>query len=352
MLPYFALAGAGLAGGPLLRRLPEYRRRFLLALGLACWLTASLRYVTGFDYRSYETIFQRCAAAGLSGLFSPWLPEPGFVLLNLAASLPGGGYRAFLFLFHLLLTALVFIWISRYSPAPWLSAYLFVTLQYFAMSMNLLRQSLAAAVALWTYPFLRRRRFLPFCAVTLLAAGFHKSALVILPLYFLLNLRPSPRRYAIAAAAAGAVYLFLDPLLRLLLAVLPVYRSYPGGTYWQGNSAVYLLAPLGCFLLTLPLIRQAVRDPSASPVLANAAVCTLLVQLFITRHFILERLSIYTAFFSLLSLPEAVRASGERRAGLWTALVVLFGLAYLLFAASQGFHGAYPYHGVWSRAAA
>lgn len=301
MLPYFALAGAGLAGGPLLRRRPEYRRRFLLALGLACWLTASLRYVTGFDYRSYEGVFQRIAAGGLSSL-AGGLSEPGFVLLNLAASLPGGGYRAFLFLFHLLLTALVFIWIGRYSPAPWLSAYLFVTLQYFAMSMNLLRQSLAAAVTLWTYPFLRRRKFLPFCAVT-------------------------------------------------LLAVLPVYRSYPGGTYWQGNSAVYLLAPLGCFLLTLPLIRQAVRAPSVSPVLANAAVCTLLVQLFITRHFILERLSIYTAFFSLLSLPEAVRASGERRAGLWTALVVFFGLAYLLFAASQGFHGAYPYHGVWSRAA-
>lgn len=265
MLPYFALAGAGLAGGPLLRRRPEYRRRFLLALGLACWLTASLRYVTGFDYRSYEGVFQRIAAGGLSSL-AGGLSEPGFVLLNLAA-------------------------------------------------------------------------------------GFHRSALVILPLYFLLNLRPSPRRYAAAAAAAGAAYLFLDPLLRLLLAVLPVYRSYPGGTYWQGNSAVYLLAPLGCFLLTLPLIRQAVRAPSVSPVLANAAVCTLLVQLFITRHFILERLSIYTAIFSLLSLPEAVRASGERRAGLWTALVVLFGLAYLLFAASQGFHGAYPYHGVWSRAA-
>lgn len=66
--------------------------------------------------------------------------------MNLAASLPGGGCRAFLFLFHLLLTALVFIWIGRYSPAPWLSAYLFVALQYFAMSMNLLRQSLAAAI--------------------------------------------------------------------------------------------------------------------------------------------------------------------------------------------------------------
>lgn len=349
MLPYFALAGAGLAGGALPRRAPAYRRGFLAALGLACWLTASLRCVTGFDYRSYEALFHRAAAAGLSGLLAPGLPEPGFVLLNLAAALPGGGCRAFLFLFHLLLTVLVFAWIGRFSPAPWLSAYLFVALQYFAMSMNLLRQSLAAAVILWTYPFLLRRRFLPYCAVTLLAASFHKSALLMLPLYFLLISRPSPRRLAAAAMASGAAYLLLDPLLRLLLTVLPVYRSYSGGAYWRGNSAVYLLPPLGCFLLTLPLVRRALRDPAASPVLANAAVCALPLQLLVTRHFILERLSIYPAMFSLLSLPEAVRAS--RRPRLWTALAVLFGLAYFLFAASQGFHGVYPYHGVWDRAA-
>lgn len=351
MLPYFALAGFSLAGGPLLSRRPESRRRLLLAFGLACWLLASLRYVTGFDYRSYERAFHKIAAAGLSILTSPNAPEAGYVLLNWAASL-FGGYRAFLFLVHLLFTALVLLWIARYSPAPWLSVYLFVTLQYFAMSMNLLRQSLAAAVILWTYPFLRQRRFLPFCGVVLLSACFHRSALFMLPFYFLLNLPVSRRHYAIAAAAAGLVHLLLNPLLRLLFAALPLYRSYPGGRYWQGNSAVYLLAPLGCFFFTLPLVRRAARSPSASPVLANSAFYSLLLQSLITRHFILERLSIYTAFFSILALPEAVQEiGGRRRANMWTGLLAACCLAYLLFAAQQGFHGVYPYHGIWNKAA-
>jgi len=344
MLPYFGLIGVGLAGGPLLRRKPEYRRGFLLIMGLACWLLASLRYVTGFDYRSYEAIFQRIAADGLSGL--QWT-EPGFALLNLAAALPGGNYRAFLFLFHLLFTVLVFTWIGRYSPSPWLSVYLFLTLQYFAMSMNLLRQSLAAAMTLWAYPFLRRRRFLPFCGVVLLAASFHRSTLILLPFYFLLNLRVSKRRYAAAALAAGVVYLLCDPALRLLFAVVPAYGSYVGGRYWQGNSAAYLLAPLVCFLFTLPLVRRAARDPAASPILANSAFCTLLIQVFITRHFILERLSVYTAFFAILALPEAVLEPGGRcSARARTVLLTVCCAAYFLFAAGKGFHGVYPYHGV------
>ena len=43
MLPYFALIALGLAGELLLSKYPEYRRKFLLAFGLACWLLASLR---------------------------------------------------------------------------------------------------------------------------------------------------------------------------------------------------------------------------------------------------------------------------------------------------------------------
>lgn len=87
MLPYFALIALGLAGEPLLSRHPEYRRKFLLLFGLACWLLASLRYVTGFDYRSYEAVFQKIAGQGLASLTAR---EPGYFLLNWTTALWGG----------------------------------------------------------------------------------------------------------------------------------------------------------------------------------------------------------------------------------------------------------------------
>lgn len=347
MTPYLLLMGAGLAGGPLLKRRPEYRRAFLTALGAACWLLASLRYVTGFDYRSYEKFFQSVAARGLDG--SEY--EAGFRLLGMAVAGAGGDYRAFLFVFHLLLTVLVFAWIGRYSSSPWMSAYLFVALQYFALSMNLLRQALAAAVVLWAYPFLKSRRLLPYCGVVLLAACFHRTALVMLPFYFLLNLRASRLHYGLAAAAAGAVYLKADALLQMAAGLLGRYRNYFGGRYWQANGVSYLLLPLGCLLFALPLLRREAREPSGSPALANSVFYASLMQAFITRHFLLERLSIYLAMLSLLALPEAARTPGGRRsAGVRTGVLTAGAFLYFLFAAREGFHGVYPYHGVWSRA--
>ena len=68
MIPYVFLIAASLAGAPLLAHWPKYRRTYLLARGVAFWLLASLRYITGFDYRSYETFFQMASVEGLSGL--------------------------------------------------------------------------------------------------------------------------------------------------------------------------------------------------------------------------------------------------------------------------------------------
>lgn len=349
MLPYYLLTGASLAGGALPLQRPKYRWGYLLAMGLACWLLASLRYVTGFDYRFYESAFQSIVINGLEG--ADW-SEPGYLLLNLAVSLLWNDYRVFLFVFHFLLTTLVFVWIGRYSPAPWLSVFLFLSLQYFALSMNFLRQVMAAAIVLWAYPFLKNRRFLPACGIILLAACFHRTALIMLPLCAVLTLPPTKRHYGLAALATGAAYFLMDPLIGIAVTIAPKYRHYLTEKYWQGNSFLYVLMPLGCLLFAIPLFRQTAREKS-SPVLANSVFYAFLFQLFITRHFILERLSIYPAMFSLLALPAAAQAPCKLASSkVRTGLLIAGALTYFLFAASQGFHGVYPYHGIWERALA
>lgn len=346
MVPYYWVIGASLAGAPLLNHRPQYRRRYLLVLGAACWLLASFRYVTGFDYRFYEATFQTIAESGLAN----W-SEPGYLLLNLAVSFLGGGYRVFLFVFHFLLTALVFIWIGRYSPSPWMSVFLFLTLQHFALSMNFLRQAFAAAIILWVWPFLRSRRCLPVCGIVLLAACFHRTALIMLPLCFLLALPPSRLHYGLAALVTGIAYFLMDPLIQIVVTLVPKYQHYLTEKYWQGNSFIYVLLPLGCFLFVLPLLRQKAGAGADAPILSNSMFYSLLLHLFITRHFILERLSVYIAMFALLALPTAALVPYKRISSkIRISLLITGSCVYFLFAVSQGFHGVYPYRGIWDRA--
>lgn len=352
MMQYYFLVCLPLLGGGILKYKPQYRRLFLFVAGTIFWFFASMRYVIGFDYRFYEGIFVSVSNSSITEILTSEIIEPGYAILNLAVSCLGGDYRAFLFVFHLIFTVLVFVWIARYSPEPWLSVYLFVTLQYFAFSMNFLRQAFAAAILLWTYPFMKSRRFLPCFGIILLAATFHRTALVMLPLCFLLTLGPTRKRYLSALLVTGITYLFMDTMIEVVLRFLPKYQHYLTERYWQGNSMIYILLPLGCFLFTIPLLKQPYRNPNDSPILANAMFYSLLIQVFITKHFILERLSIYVAFFSLTALPEAVNAPCRlsRKSRLMILIIGCF--VYFLFAASQNFHGVYPYRGIWDKALA
>jgi len=216
--------------------------------------------------------------------------------------------------------------------------------------MNFLRQSLAAAIILWIYPFLKSRRFLPCIAIILFASTFHRTALVMLPLCFVLTLRPTRRHYVSAFLAAAITYLSMDTMVETILKFLPKYRHYITEKYWQGNSFVYILLPLGCFLFTVPLFKQAYRHSNISPVLANAMLYSFLIQIFITKHFILERLSIYVSFFSLIALPESINAPSKLSRKSRLAILLVGCLMYFCFAASQNFHGVYPYRGIWDKA--
>ena len=290
MMLYCFLICLSLLGGGVLKYKPQYRRSFLCVTGIIFWFFASMRYVIGFDYRFYEGIFVSVSNSSIIEILTSEIIEPGYAFLNRAVFCLGGDYRTFLFVFHLIFTVLVFIWIDRYSPEPWLSVYLFVTLQYFAFSMNFLRQAFAAAILLWTYPFMKSRRFLPYFGIILLTSAFHRTALLMFPLCFLLTLKPTRRHYASALLVTVIAYLFMDTVIEVVLRFLPKYQHYLTERYWQGNSMIYILLPLSCFLFAIPLLRQSFQNPSISPILANAMFYSSLIQVFITKHFILERL--------------------------------------------------------------
>ena len=89
---------------------------------------------------------------------------------------------------------------------------------------------------------IRGRRFFPAWAIVLLAACFHRTALIMLPLCLLLALPPTKLHYGLAALAAGAAYVLMDPLISLAVSIVPKYQHYlrgsrPGPLRSEGPSA-------------------------------------------------------------------------------------------------------------------
>lgn len=341
---------------------------------------ASFRYAIGFDYFSYRNIYHMVIPWSFQDIFLYHRSEPFYYLVCKLFSLAGCPFPVFLMFINLFLMAADMHFISRNSKIPWVSVYLYLTLQFLAYNMNLIRQSIAAAFFLLAYPYLKNRKLLPYTVLIFLGGLFHNSLWFVWPLYFVLPRKHSKPCLGFLLGAACLTYVFFDPIFRFLAPVLPArYANYQGSYFWSANGFEYILLP-AVYCLLIYLFRNRIKDQQRRSIYLNSALYQFLINLFITKHFILERFAIYPFVFSLLAIPEII--DSYRKDGLSSAsetagksywldnlssasetagkshqktgtlaltyrrvlfLFLLFGLAWFLFAAAEGFHRVYPY---------
>lgn len=319
---------------------------------------SSCRYAIGFDYFSYRNIYELANQMSFGEILRLYAGEPLFFLTCKAIGMSGCPYQGFLLVINIFLMAVAMHFIYRHSKMPWLSVYLYITLQFLACNMNLIRQSIATAFFLLAYPSLRKRKLLPFTMFFLIGGLFHNSLFFLYPLYFLLPKKHSKPFLLFLISLTTSAYLFFDPLFDILKPFLPAkYAGYQGSFFWHANNVFYVLFP-ALYCLLIYLFRNRITDTLLRAICVNSAVYQLIISLFITRHFILERFAIYPFAFSLIAIPEIVSSyADEKRHGEKSFLTyrrvlilfLLFGGAYFTFAAYCGFHHVYPYTGLWDK---
>ncbi len=361
----FILTGLGYA----LTEKKKSPKNTALYLSAACLLlvfTASCRYAIGFDYFSYRNIYEMASSWTLGDIFRIRWDEPLYFMVCKALGLAGCPYQVFLLIINIFLMATAMQFIYRYSRCPWISVYLYITLQFLAYNMNLIRQSIATAFFLLAYPYLKSRKILPFTILILTGGLFHNSLLFLYPLYFLLPQKSTRKTLLFFTLSTLFVYIFFEPLFGLIQPFLPVrYSNYEGSYFWHPNNFCYVLLP-ALYCLLIYLFRNRITDPFLHSVCTNSALYQLIISLFITKHFILERFAVYPFIFSLIAIPEIICSYKEAPTRLpydkteheskpfltyhrVLLLFLLFGGAYFAFAAFAGFHHVYPYVGLWDK---
>ena len=363
------------------------RAAYLCCTFAFMFFLAAARQGIGNDYFSYIDRYYTSAGRSWDELLKGSGIEIGYPLLCKLILLTGASGPAMYALMSLLCLIPVAVFIYRYSENVWLSTWLYVTLTFFYGTMNFVRQNLALSVLLLGYPLLRRRAWRPmlfYAAVVLLAASIHKSALIMLPV-LLVCLLPLNR---LTGGAYGALailfYLGSDWLVDRVTDY--IYTGYKGSIYLTyGLSPVFLIIPALILLLMLWQKKRMEQRYADAPLIINLVFYSVLIWLFITKHMILERFSLYFYIYALLLIPMAVellrpapelerqvresrekarqtrKSSAQRRfaelsARLGRSRALYYGLigavllatfcynAFGMHDGSNGFHGVFPYH--------
>lgn len=204
---------------------------------------------------------------------------------------------------------LLTIVIYQYSKYYTLSFLLYIPFFYF-FTLSGVRQGLALSISLMSFRFLKEKKFFKYLLVILLAASFHYTALVMIPAYFVLNIKLDWKRMSVIGALAFLIYLFTEKIFLLMTRLIPKYAGY--GTeagieqYLNGQSWKSMAICLLIFVLMLLFHSRMEEKDSRNSVYLNISFISVLISLFQTKVGVLDRFPYFFNIYMIFSLPMLI----------------------------------------------
>lgn len=308
------------------------RRSCLFLIALILMVPAILRQETGNDYLRYVEFFHLAS-------IDAYVPtEAGF---NWLAKAVYGlcGYENYLLLFaiYAVMTILVMLTVIRQQAENFcFSFFLFMMFGYYFQSFNTMRYYFALSLSLLAMTCLLRRKYAGFVILVLLAALFHKTALITFLLYPVAACRWKKRELAAGVALGLAVLLLHEKAMELLLSLYP---SWEGTVDLAAGTSISWVNIAKCLaVLLLAYYVRADEDPETFRgrqlvMYRNSAYIGLLLYVF--GWFIPEvsRICYYLTFTQIFYLPMLLSGlpeteQGRRQKKLLTILVIAAALVF------------------------
>jgi len=170
-----------------------------------------LRFNVGMDYESYYSIISEISKGNSVS------QEVGFV--NTSKFLMSVGFtpNGVIFFFTIITSLLFSVFINQNVKNVKLGHLLYFLLPFLMLAtLNQIRQFLAVAIFINTFMFIKDRKIVPFLLLIGFGALFHKSILLLIPLYFFSHKSYKLSLYIIAAILIFGLIRNAESILSLL----------------------------------------------------------------------------------------------------------------------------------------
>ncbi len=175
------------------------------------------------------------------------------------------GYDNYKPIFALFSIVTIFFFVKAlHDQGKWYVASLFLLLTggYYFSSLNSIRYYLVLAISLYSMKYVMRKEYIKFILWILVAATFHKSVLVVIPIYLLANYLASINlnKWHFIAGGLLIVSLFLcqDLYRKVIFSIYPFYEN----THFDvaDLSLTNIAKCAGTLILAAILYKSSIRD--------------------------------------------------------------------------------------------
>ncbi len=319
----------------------ELKNRFVL-FSLFVLLTglAALRIEVGNDYGTYVVTCHEIFQHGYV------VTEPGYnLIVRILYTLSGKeDYLLMFAVFGAAIAAVFLKVIKEQSDSFALSFYVFMTMGLYFKSFNTVRYYFALGMAMYSLRYvvditdedghIKEDSALKFFLLILLASTFHKSVLIVIPLYLFGRLNWNRYTYVILGAAAVLMLLFKNQIMDIALRLYPSYRDT---VYVEQAHDITenLPAIAGCILVLILCIRyyrEAIQDRTDNRLYHHMNVMAIILYICCSYLPLITRFGYYLIASEVMLIPNIICSiSDEDKKRRVKLAVVIFCALYFIF---------------------
>lgn len=282
-------------------------KNYIRASFLILFIFAALRYMYGNDYGSYYYGYYQIKIGGESPYEGEWL----FTLLNMIC--PD-------YMWVTVLTSAIFAYgvyrlITCELPYRYmcLGVFIFVVNPYlFLMNLSAIRQCMALMMFLLAVDAACRKKMFQYVLFIVLAGAFHKTAFLLLPLYFWCNTKKVKTLWMLGIAVVVLCVLFVVDLNTIAMTVAEWFDDVDYINYLEDNLQNTLRATLLTSLYFFYTLFNLPKLEGRPLVYAKLYLIGTMLSMFAFRLSMLTRIQMYFDLFSVVALPQIFMAVQKR----------------------------------------
>lgn len=235
--------------------------------------------------------------------------DPGYAVFEKIVQIFTKDYQTFLFIVAVLFFTGLAVWVYKNSTQPLLSMLIFDSFLWSFFALTGTRQTLATLlVVLIGGKYVKERKFWKFLLITAVAFTIHKSAICVLPFYFISQIEITKKYIAGVICAVPVLFVFRNQFFHLLgsLVGYEYDELASGGAY--GFTVVYMAVVLSAILL---LRYVKLRTPEYKLYYNALFMGALLLPLVFVNPAAMRVVQYYSLYIMLL-MPSFISCFGKK----------------------------------------
>lgn len=320
-------------------------KKMFAILAIILILVAGLRYRVGTDYPAYYKGFILYAETFWESLKN--LDEPGYRLMCYILSFFTKEPAVSILFASLITIGLSLAVIFNYTDKIILAVLFFVFLGCWHGSFNAVRQCMAAAIAFCGFQYARDKKFVKYILIILLAFLFHRSAIIMLPLYFLINNDIKFKNILLLILATVAVLLSYEYIMPMIGVLTEQEYSESNMYIWSSVNILRILVACAPAIMFL-VLRMGKVDSKEEKQYINILVFHAVLMVMSSQSAYLARSGLYSSFYCVIAIPEMLKKTSKSNKKFVTGFMLVMYLVFWLYEI-KGSDSLSNFQWIWQR---